>query len=243
MVHSRRRQGLLRRPRPQGDAGLAEPRLLPRSLRRLHRGDAGDPAPAGAGDRARPRRRHRGGLSARGDVRPCGRLDRGALRRKRRQLRAVLLDAGRRPVAEPACASRRWRCCSPATSSTPRRRASAAWSTTSSRPNGSTPKSKPLVAKIVGKPRVAIAIGKEQFYRQIDVGIVEAYAIAGEAMACNMMDEARSTACRRSSTSASRGNALFQGHVSIQRCPIRRSREGEDYPRSGIEGDLPCGSW
>ena len=47
-----------------------------------------------------------------------------------------------------------------------------------------------LVAKIVGKPRVAIAIGKEQFYRQIDVGIVEAYAIAGEAMACNMMDAA-----------------------------------------------------
>ena len=47
-----------------------------------------------------------------------------------------------------------------------------------------------VVAKIVGKPRVAIAIGKEQFYRQIDVGIAEAYAIAGEAMACNMMDEA-----------------------------------------------------
>ena len=47
-----------------------------------------------------------------------------------------------------------------------------------------------LVAKIVGKPRAAIAIGKEQFYRQIEVGIAEAYAIAGEAMACNMMDEA-----------------------------------------------------
>lgn len=47
-----------------------------------------------------------------------------------------------------------------------------------------------LVAKIVGKPRAAIAIGKEQFYRQIEAGIAEAYAIAGEAMACNMMDEA-----------------------------------------------------
>ena len=47
-----------------------------------------------------------------------------------------------------------------------------------------------LVAKIVGKPRAAIAIGKEQFYRQIDVGIAEAYTIAGEAMACNMMDNA-----------------------------------------------------
>ena len=47
-----------------------------------------------------------------------------------------------------------------------------------------------LVAKIVGKARVAVAIGKEQFYRQIETGIAEAYAIASEAMACNMMDDA-----------------------------------------------------
>ncbi len=46
-----------------------------------------------------------------------------------------------------------------------------------------------LVAKIVAKPRIAIAIGKEQFYRQIEKGIAEAYEIAGAAMACNMMDE------------------------------------------------------
>jgi enoyl-CoA hydratase/carnithine racemase len=45
-----------------------------------------------------------------------------------------------------------------------------------------------LVRKIIGKPRAAIAIGKAQFYRQIETGIAEAYAIAGEAMACNMMD-------------------------------------------------------
>lgn len=47
-----------------------------------------------------------------------------------------------------------------------------------------------LVGRIVEKPKAAIAIGKEQFYRQIETGIAEAYAIAGEAMACNMMDEA-----------------------------------------------------
>jgi enoyl-CoA hydratase/carnithine racemase len=46
-----------------------------------------------------------------------------------------------------------------------------------------------LVAKIVAKPRAAIAIGKEQFYRQIEKGIAEAYEIAGAAMACNMMDD------------------------------------------------------
>ena len=45
-----------------------------------------------------------------------------------------------------------------------------------------------LVARIVAKPRVAIAIGKAQFYRQVEAGVAQAYAIAGDAMACNMMD-------------------------------------------------------
>jgi 1,4-dihydroxy-2-naphthoyl-CoA synthase len=33
-------------------------------------------------------------------------------------------------------------------------------------------------------------MGKELFYRQIEVGIAAAYEAAGETMACNMMDEA-----------------------------------------------------
>ena len=45
-----------------------------------------------------------------------------------------------------------------------------------------------LVQRIVAKPRVAIAMGKAQFYAHVEVGIVQAYAIAGQAMACNMMD-------------------------------------------------------
>lgn len=45
-----------------------------------------------------------------------------------------------------------------------------------------------VVASIVAKPRVAIAMGKALFYRQIDVGIESAYADAGTTMACNMMD-------------------------------------------------------
>jgi enoyl-CoA hydratase/carnithine racemase len=47
-----------------------------------------------------------------------------------------------------------------------------------------------LVAQIVGKPRVALAMGKALFYRQLETGIEAAYADAGETMACNMMDEA-----------------------------------------------------
>jgi enoyl-CoA hydratase/carnithine racemase len=47
-----------------------------------------------------------------------------------------------------------------------------------------------LVASIITKPRVAVAMGKKLFYRQAEVGIAAAYDAAGETMACNMMDEA-----------------------------------------------------
>jgi enoyl-CoA hydratase/carnithine racemase len=47
-----------------------------------------------------------------------------------------------------------------------------------------------LVATIIAKPRVAVAIGKEFFYRQIELGIAQAYESAAQTMACNMMDEA-----------------------------------------------------
>ena len=45
-----------------------------------------------------------------------------------------------------------------------------------------------LVAGIVGKPPVALALGKALFYRQLEKGIAEAYADAAQTMACNMMD-------------------------------------------------------
>ncbi|MEO7007559.1 MAG: enoyl-CoA hydratase-related protein, partial [Caldimonas sp.] len=47
-----------------------------------------------------------------------------------------------------------------------------------------------LVAAIVSKPRVAIAMGKTLFYRQLETGIVAAYEDAGRTMACNMMEGA-----------------------------------------------------
>lgn len=45
-----------------------------------------------------------------------------------------------------------------------------------------------LVASIMAKPAVAIAMGKQMFYRQAEMGIAAAYQLAGETMACNMMD-------------------------------------------------------
>jgi enoyl-CoA hydratase/carnithine racemase len=45
-----------------------------------------------------------------------------------------------------------------------------------------------LVSRIVAKPRVAVAMGKSLFYRQLEKGIEDAYQDAGTTMACNMMD-------------------------------------------------------
>ncbi|HMC15515.1 MAG TPA: enoyl-CoA hydratase [Albitalea sp.] len=46
-----------------------------------------------------------------------------------------------------------------------------------------------LAAGIVAKPRVAVALGKQLFYRQLETGIAAAYDDAARTMACNMMDE------------------------------------------------------
>ena len=47
-----------------------------------------------------------------------------------------------------------------------------------------------LAASICEKPRVAIAVGKGLFYQQLEMGIEAAYQLAGDTMACNMMDDA-----------------------------------------------------
>lgn len=46
-----------------------------------------------------------------------------------------------------------------------------------------------IAASICAKPAVAIAAGKGLFYRQLEMGIDAAYQLAGQTMACNMMDE------------------------------------------------------
>jgi enoyl-CoA hydratase/carnithine racemase len=47
-----------------------------------------------------------------------------------------------------------------------------------------------LAASILAKPAVAVAMGKELFYKQLEMGVGAAYQLAGQTMACNMMDEA-----------------------------------------------------
>jgi enoyl-CoA hydratase/carnithine racemase len=46
-----------------------------------------------------------------------------------------------------------------------------------------------LAASIASKPRAAVAAGKGLFYRQLETGIEQAYALASETMACNMMHD------------------------------------------------------
>ncbi len=47
-----------------------------------------------------------------------------------------------------------------------------------------------LAASIAAKPAAVMAAGKALFYRQLEVGIAPAYQLAGQAMACNMIDAA-----------------------------------------------------
>jgi enoyl-CoA hydratase/carnithine racemase len=45
-----------------------------------------------------------------------------------------------------------------------------------------------LLASILPKPRLALALGKQLFYRQLEAGMGTAYEDAAQTMACNMMD-------------------------------------------------------
>ncbi len=46
-----------------------------------------------------------------------------------------------------------------------------------------------LADKVATKSAASIAMGKQLFYRQLEAGLEEAYALAGETMTCNMMTE------------------------------------------------------
>jgi enoyl-CoA hydratase/carnithine racemase len=46
-----------------------------------------------------------------------------------------------------------------------------------------------LAAAIAAKPQSVIATGKALFYRQLELGIAPAYQLAGQTMACNMIED------------------------------------------------------
>ncbi|MFZ6734014.1 enoyl-CoA hydratase [Undibacterium sp. Ji42W] len=46
-----------------------------------------------------------------------------------------------------------------------------------------------LAASIIAKPALAIRMGKQLFYKQLEMGVEAAYQLAGQTMACNMLDD------------------------------------------------------
>lgn len=46
-----------------------------------------------------------------------------------------------------------------------------------------------LLQRLLAKPREALAMGKQLFYRQLETGMEAAYQLAGNTMACNMVHE------------------------------------------------------
>lgn len=47
-----------------------------------------------------------------------------------------------------------------------------------------------MCLKIIDKPSIAVSLGKSMFYQQIEMGMSSAYQLAGQVMACNMLDSA-----------------------------------------------------
>ena len=45
-----------------------------------------------------------------------------------------------------------------------------------------------LASAIAVKSPAAVALGKRAFYAQVEMGLESAYALAGETMACNMLE-------------------------------------------------------
>ena len=46
-----------------------------------------------------------------------------------------------------------------------------------------------LAGSILAKSAIAVRMGKGMFYKQLEMGLVDAYAYAGGVMACNMMSD------------------------------------------------------
>jgi enoyl-CoA hydratase/carnithine racemase len=46
-----------------------------------------------------------------------------------------------------------------------------------------------LAGSILAKSAVAVKMGKGMFYKQLEMGLADAYDYASEVMACNMMSE------------------------------------------------------
>ena len=185
----RRRQGLLGRPRPEGDASRAVAGLLRGLVRAMRAGHADDPAPAGPGDRARPRHRDGGRLPARRGLRSGGGGRHRPLRGQRRQPRPLLLVAERRAVAQRRPQGRVRDAGDRAPSSRPRKPGRKVWSTGWSAPTRSMPRSTRWSARSSRSRGSRSRWARRCSIASSSAASKPAYEDAGRTMACNMMDD------------------------------------------------------
>ena len=194
MVLAAERAGVLRRPRPQGADRAPQrprrrPRLFPAHHDDLQRHDAADRHPAAAGDRRGARRRR---------PRPAASWSRAAisrsprrkarLRHARRRYRPVLLDADGGAVAQRRAQARDGDAAHRRHHLGREGRSASASSTRSCRHGQERAKAhRARAARSPSKSSHVIGIGKEAFYRQLELPLADAYRYAAEVMTENMM--------------------------------------------------------
>ena len=159
--------------------------IVPAHLRRLLGADGDDPGDPAAGDRAGARHRHRRRLPARRDLRPRRRRRGGALRHAGRQDRPLLLDAdgraqprGRAQEGDGDAADRR-------ADRRARRAAAGLVNQRGPRAPNWRCETRALAAQIAAASPLVVGIGKQAFYRQLEMPQHQAYDYAMEVMTLN----------------------------------------------------------
>ena len=146
-----------------------------------------DRAAAAAGDRGGPGHRHRGRLPTGRELRPRRCVRGGAVRDAGREYRPVLLDPDGGAVAQCFAPSTRWRLLLTGDAISAEDAARIGLVNRVVAPGTERDEALALAHKIAAKSRHVVKIGKEAFYRQIDMDLARAYDYAAEVMVENMM--------------------------------------------------------
>ena len=132
------------------------------------------------------RHRDRGRLPAGRKLRPRGRLERAQVRDPRRQYRPVLLDPDGRAVAQRRAQARDGDAAHRRPDSADDARRIGLVNRVVA-PGAARDEALKLARKIAAKSAAVVKIGKEAFYRQLEMDVVDAYGYASEVMVKNML--------------------------------------------------------
>ena len=153
----------------------------------LLRDDDEHPSHATARHRGGRRPGERSGLPAGRELRSVDCVEDRVLRHAGRSHRPVLLDADGRAVAQRHPETRDGNAADRRTGRGRRRPIASAWSIAWSTRGTARDEAFKLARRITAKSALTIKLGKEAFYRQLDMTLPEAYRYTGEVMVENMM--------------------------------------------------------